>query len=241
MNERIHRVLDGELSRDQLTPEERSLLADYEATIAAAGHSVPRHVAPDLAASVMARVRAIDATSAKAMTFAEAPAPAKAGAPATATAAARENPLRRALGWLWTPRPIALRPAWALGAAAVAALVLIALPRPSEEPDFGIVAADSATPVSPAEIYVHFRLDAPDANSVHLAGDFTEWQPTYEMHEAQPGIWTVIVPLRAGVHDYAFVIDGETWTPDPLATPVDDGFGGQNSRLSVLPPERIRA
>ena len=76
---------------------------------------------------------------------------------------------------------------------------------------------------------------------MHLAGDFTEWEPEYELHESQPGVWTVVVPLQAGVHDYAFVIDGEQWTPDPLATTVDDGFGGQNSRLSLLPPERIRA
>jgi len=49
-----------------------------------------------------------------------------------------------------------------------------------------------------------------------------------------------VVPLEAGVHDYAFVVDGEVWTPDPLATSVDDGFGGENSRLSLLPPERIK-
>jgi 1,4-alpha-glucan branching enzyme len=100
--------------------------------------------------------------------------------------------------------------------------------------------ADAPAQAAP-EIYVHFRLDAPDASSVHLAGDFTGWEPSYELHESQPGVWTVVVPLAAGVHDYAFVIDGETWTPDPLATSVDDGFGGRNSRMSLLPPERMRA
>jgi hypothetical protein len=43
------------------------------------------------------------------------------------------------------------------------------------------------------------------------------------------------VPLRPGVHDYAFVVDGERWVADPNAPQVDDSFGGTNSRIS-LPP-----
>ena len=224
MNGRIHQVLDGELSRDQLTRQEQALLADYEATIAATAHAMPRHVAPDLTAGVMARIGAIETSSR--------PAP---------TSAARR--LRDALAWLWTPRPVAFRPAWGLGLAAAAVAAVALLPDGVSQPGADVAAAPVAAPAvaAPAEIYVHFRLDAPDASSVHLAGDFTQWEPVVEMHEAQPGVWTVIVPLRAGVHDYAFVIDGERWTPDPLATAVDDGFGGRNSRLSILPPERIRA
>lgn len=230
MNERIHRVLDGELPREQLTREEQALLADYEATIAAAGHAIPRYAAPDLSADVMARIAALDAAPAAAPSTAAQQAASSVPAP---------NPVRQALAWLWTPRPITFRPAWGLGlaAAAVAALLLV----PASVDDTTLPVATTAPAAAPAEIFVHFRLDAPDARSVHLAGDFTEWEPAVEMHEVQPGIWTVIVPLRAGVHDYAFVIDGERWTPDPLGTLVDDGFGGQNSRLSVLPPERIQA
>ncbi|HEX6589414.1 MAG TPA: glycogen-binding domain-containing protein [Longimicrobiales bacterium] len=224
MNERIHQVLDGELARDQLTREEQAMLADYEATIAAASHALPRHVAPDLTARVMARVGALDADR-----------------PTLAQPAKRS--LRHALGWLWTPRTVSLRPAWGLGLAAAAIAALVLMPRPSEvSVALTPQAATGAAPApAPAQIYVHFRLDAPDASSVHLAGDFTDWQPAVELHEAQPGVWTAIVPVRAGVHEYAFVIDGERWTPDPLGTSVDDGFGGQNSRLSVLPPERIEA
>ena len=224
MNERIHQVLDGDLSRGELTPAEQARLAEYEATLGAVGASVPRYDAPDLTASVMARIAALDAA-----------APARvAKAPA-----AMPNPLARAISWLVTPRPIAFRPAWGLAAAAVAAIALFtALPQNADVAPIIAVAEPSA---APAEIYVHFRLDAPEASSVHLAGDFTGWEPSYELHQSQPGVWTVVVPLNAGVHDYAFVIDGERWTPDPLATTVDDGFGGQNSRLSLLPPERIRA
>jgi len=225
MSERIHRVLDGELSRAELTPEERALLADYEATIAAASHAVPRYDAPDLSAAVMARIAALGSVPAS---TAPVPTPVRAVRPGRRA--------WRALEWLWTPRPIAVRPAWALGAAVLAVALLATVPDAAEQAA-PVTAEAAATP----EIYVHFRLDAPEASSVHLAGDFTDWEPAYELHESQPGVWTVVVPLQPGVHDYAFVIDGETWTPDPLATTVDDGFGGENSRLSLLPPERIRA
>jgi hypothetical protein len=166
--------------------------------------------------------------------------PTGAAVPAAAGAAASpraRNPLTRALAWLWTPRPIALRPAWGLAAAALVLALAVSI-APADER--ALADAAPATPAT-AEIYVSFRLDAPEAMSVHLAGDFTDWQPSVELHESQPGVWTVVVPLEAGVHDYAFVIDGERWTPDPLATRVDDGFGGENSRLSLLPPERTRA
>ena len=228
MHERIHRVLDGELSRGDLTADELAVLTDYEAMIAAAA-TRPVHRVPDLTARVMAHIAELERFAAEAETRAQR----STRRPAVASAVAR------AMEWLLTPRPLAVRPAWGLaGAAAVGALVFLASANDVELAPPVAVAEPAA---APAEIYVHFRLDAPEASSVHLAGDFTGWEPTYEMHQAQPGVWTVVVPLQAGVHDYAFVIDGEQWTPDPLATTVDDGFGGQNSRLSLLPPERIRA
>lgn len=218
MNERIHQVLDGELPREQLTRQEQSMLAEYEATIAAAAHALPRHVAPDLTAGVMSRIASAERAPVR---------------------AARGTSLRGALAWLWTPRPVTVRPAWGLGLAAAAVTALALFTQADVRgPDAMQASPASATP---AQVYVHFRLDAPDASSVHLAGDFTAWEPDVAMHQTQPGVWTVILPLSAGVHDYAFVIDGERWTPDPLATTVDDGFGGQNSRLSILPPERTRA
>jgi hypothetical protein len=219
MSERIHRVIDGELSRAELTREERALLADFEATIGAAERTLERYEAPDLSAGVMARIAALDAPATT--------------APALAAARPASRVLR-ALEWLWTPRAVSLRPAWALGAAVLVVSLLATLPEVTRQ-------AAPATASAAPEIYVHFRLDAPAATTVHLAGDFTDWEPAYELHQSQPGVWTVVVPLEPGVHDYAFVIDGETWTPDPLATTVDDGFGGENSRLSLLPPERMRA
>jgi 1,4-alpha-glucan branching enzyme len=56
------------------------------------------------------------------------------------------------------------------------------------------------------------------------------------MQQSADGVWTVLLPLTAGVHDYGFIIDGERWVADPYAPEVDDGFGGVNSRLTVLAP-----
>ena len=85
-------------------------------------------------------------------------------------------------------------------------------------------------------VYVQFRLESPQAQQVALAGTFTGWQPTLQLEETEPGVWSALVPLKPGVHDYVFVVDGERWVPDPHAPQqVDDSFGGTNSRIS-LPP-----
>ena len=222
MNERMQRVLDGEIGRDDLTAAERRELDALEALFSAdAGGG---SACPDLSAGVMARIRELEAERAS---------------------SARGGVLH----WLWAPRRVSftLRPAPLLAAAAGLAL-LLALPldwRADAPAPEGTVAQTPAAPAGGEEaaprIYVHFRLDAPQATRVALAGDFTEWQPEYELFEQQPGVWSVVVPLQPGVHDYAFVIDGQRWIPDPMGQPVDDGFGGTNSRLSILPPEGSRA
>jgi 1,4-alpha-glucan branching enzyme len=84
-------------------------------------------------------------------------------------------------------------------------------------------------------VYVQFRIAVPDARTVSLAGTFTGWKPAVALRRNADGEWTALVPLRPGVHDYAFVVDGDRWVTDPNAPQVDDSFGGTNSRIS-LPP-----
>jgi 1,4-alpha-glucan branching enzyme len=83
---------------------------------------------------------------------------------------------------------------------------------------------------------VQFHLETA-AMRVQLAGSFTNWEPRYELRQSAPGIWTITVPLTEGVHDYAFVVDGQQWVPDPHAPQIGDGFGGTNSRLALLHPD----
>ena len=48
------------------------------------------------------------------------------------------------------------------------------------------------------------------------------------------GAWTLVLQLPAGRYEYAFVLDGQTIIPDPLAEFYeDDGFGNQNGVLIV--------
>jgi len=218
MDERLHDALDGELPRDDLTAEERARLAAFDARVEALRTSLDAR-APDVAPAVMRRIREL----------ALEPVP----------VAAQAGPLRRLLAALWSPREVRLHWRPAYGLAAVAAVLLMLL-----GPLFRTIAAPDGTPATAASgepsIYVQFRLQAGDANTVALAGSFTDWRPSYELRESAPGVWTVLLPLPPGVHDYAFLVDGDRWVADPLAPQVDDGFGGMNSRLALLEPANGR-
>ena len=126
---------------------------------------------------------------------------------------------------MWAPRHIAIRPAYALAGATIAILVLVPYMR-----------ATPPVPASEPQVFVQFRLDTMAAR-VQLAGSFTNWEPRYELHESVPGIWTITIPLTQGVHDYAFVLDGQRWVADPNAPQIGDGFGGTNNRLALLTPD----
>ncbi|MFH1723183.1 MAG: glycogen-binding domain-containing protein [Elusimicrobiota bacterium] len=69
----------------------------------------------------------------------------------------------------------------------------------------------------PAIEFVEFRLDAPSAERVGLAGDFNRWRPeSLPLAREGDGPWTVIVPLPPGTYHYGFDVDG-VWTLDPDA------------------------
>ena len=137
--------------------------------------------------------------------------------------------LERLAVLLWAPREVSIRPAFALAAAAAVIAVLVVPyvgPVPADAPQ---VASDAADP----HVFVQFHLETA-AMRVQLAGSFTNWEPRYDLRQSRPGVWTITVPLTQGVHDYAFVVDGQQWVPDPHAPQIGDGFGGTNSRLALL-------
>lgn len=147
-----------------------------------------------------------------------------------APAPAPRNPARTAWSWLWQSRSVTLRPAYAFAAAAVLIIGLTLRETPQ-------VPATASLAAAPAPVLIQFRLDAPDAQQVSLAGDFTGWKPEYQLLQTQTGVWTIVVPLQQGMHEYAFIVDGERWVPDPHAPFVQDGFGGENSRVAVIAPD----
>lgn len=222
MNERIHRYLDGELPLEELTPDEKALAASLRETIEGAVHASTSEPSPDLTGAVMARIEAAGSPS---------------WAHAQSTAPAADSSPASLFRWFWEPRTVRFRPAYGIMAAAAVLAVAIVAPGDTPTPPSATGEAWMAGQTAEAAVvYVQFRLDAPEASSVRLAGSFTEWEPQYSLHQAAPGTWAVLVPLRPGVHDYSFVVDGREWRPDPTAPRVDDGFGGQNSRVAVLSP-----
>ncbi|HEX6041816.1 glycogen-binding domain-containing protein [Longimicrobium sp.] len=209
----IHQHLDGD-DGAPLSPGERARASELARTLDAAAAHLRAMPAPDLAARVMAAL------------------PKQAPAPRPAW--------RAALDWLWNPRPVRLtvRPAFALAggcmAVAVAALALDQVDDRGTTTVPVVVQAPAPGATGAPVVYVQFRLEAGNARQVSLAGTFTGWQPTLTLEEKEPGVWTALVPLKPGVHDYVFVVDGTRWIPDPNAPQqVDDSFGGTNSRISL--------
>jgi hypothetical protein len=100
----------------------------------------------------------------------------------------------------------------------------------------GTSARPAIAAVETAVRQVEFVLVAPSASQVTLVGDFNGWSPgaTPLRPSERRGIWSVTVPLTAGRHEYAFLVDGKHWLPDPRAprAPGDD-FGAPNSVLTV--------
>jgi hypothetical protein len=157
------------------------------------------------------------------------------------------RPSRAAARWAWLTdaRPLRLSPigGLALAAGLVGVGVLVGLdlgsPRALAEVGPDAVAAPGSRPVPEPEALrdgVKFVLVAPQAARVSLVGDFNNWDPTATPMERTPtgGTWSVVVPLKAGRHEYAFVVDGKQWLPDPSAplAPVD-GLGVPNSVVLV--------
>ena len=74
-----------------------------------------------------------------------------------------------------------------------------------------------------------FSFTAPDALSVLLVGEFTEWQQkAIALEKGNDGVWTTTVTLPQGTHNYLFIVDGE-WCDDPnCAVRVPNPFGGHD-------------
>lgn len=212
MNERVHGYLDGELSLSELTDSEAAEARRMEAFVAELRKERAETGDADLVSAVMARIEA------------------GADTPATEPGFG----LRRLADWMLGKRQFsfALRPVYALAA------ILLLLFAGSQW-DFASIASIDPDPAATAAsddptVFVRFELSAPEAESVRLAGSFSGWSPEIELEPIGAGRWMALVPLRPGVHDYAFRVDGSRWVTDPSAPRVADGFGGFNSQLSLV-------
>lgn len=223
MNEHVHRYLDGELALSELTEAEAAEARRMEAFVAELRRERAETEHTDLVSAVMGAI---------AEGVESADNPEAAGSAATDDVAPdRGSRLRRFADWMLGKQEVAfvLRPVYALAA------ILFMLFAGSQW-DLVSIDSDPAATAAGADptVFVRFELSAPEAESVRLAGSFSGWSPEIELDPIGNGRWMALVPLRPGVHDYAFRVDGSRWVTDPTAPRVADGFGGFNSRLSLV-------
>lgn len=140
---------------------------------------------------------------------------------------------------------LSISPMGALAAAALAAVALLGVQLTRGTTPVsnraGVIA--SATPALGATVahsdtvhLVRFVLLAPRASSVVMVGDFNNWNRgvTPLRRAGHGGTWSVSVVLPAGLHQYAFIVDGTKWTPDPaVSTTVSDEFKTMTSVIAI--------
>jgi thiol-disulfide isomerase/thioredoxin len=66
------------------------------------------------------------------------------------------------------------------------------------------------------EVEFRYRPQIP-VGAVYLAGSFNEWKPEGRKMDGpdKTGAYSTKLKLKAGVHEYKFVLDGNTWRADP--------------------------
>ena len=136
---------------------------------------------------------------------------------------------RRGLGsWLGVASRVTHHPGWAAAlAAGIVAIVAVGVLR--TRPPESTTASSVFEPVQ-------FVLVAPSAQSVAVVGDFNDWglNDSALVATNHQGVWSVTAPVPAGVHRYAFVVNGKEWVADPSAPrSAGDDFGMPSSALIV--------
>ncbi len=78
-----------------------------------------------------------------------------------------------------------------------------------------------------------FKIHAPQARKVVLAGSFNNWDTNgFAAKKDTRGNWSVKVSLKPGRYEYKFFVDG-SWLNDPRSSSVFNSFGTQNSVVEI--------
>jgi 1,4-alpha-glucan branching enzyme len=81
---------------------------------------------------------------------------------------------------------------------------------------------------------VNFLCIAPDAHSVHLLGDFNDWDlSSNPMTRHHDGSWQAQVNMNPGHHHYAFLVDGKM-VNDPKAMGLARNLKGEKVSLLAV-------
>jgi hypothetical protein len=136
--------------------------------------------------------------------------------------------------WWITPRSLRLAPlasaALAAGFALIVALSTLLAAGSLRSSPTPVVAAHTDT----VHVVRFVFLDS-TAKQVAVVGDFNDWEraATPLVSQTGSGMWTASVVLRPGHHEYAFIVDGKRWAPDPFALTKTDEFGTTSSIMTV--------
>lgn len=148
-------------------------------------------------------------------------------------------------------------PWWMIAAAAAAALIAAGVyyssrtPAPDAYEEALTAAAPEVAPAFPSNQparpdapveapqtgpeTIAFRMMAPEAKIVAVAGDFNGWKPeALTMTRSSDGIWVAQAALPPGRYAYMYVVDGDWMTPPDAKRTQDDGFGSRNAVIDVL-------
>ncbi|HPN88898.1 MAG TPA: AAA family ATPase [Candidatus Omnitrophota bacterium] len=80
-----------------------------------------------------------------------------------------------------------------------------------------------------------FEIEAPGAKTVYITGSFNDWalDDACRLKENN-GVWATDIPLRPGIHQYQFIVDG-VWCEDPKNPRQEkNSFGDVNSIIEVV-------
>jgi len=79
-----------------------------------------------------------------------------------------------------------------------------------------------------------FSLSVPQAQSVSIAGDFNQWNPSsHPLKMDDKGIWRMSLPLNPGQYEYRFFVDGE-WQNDPNGSSSVENLLGTSNSLKIV-------
>jgi len=87
--------------------------------------------------------------------------------------------------------------------------------------------------------------DSKYADTVTLLGDFNNWKKgEVNMQKIQnTDFWTAEITLSEGIYKYAFLIDDNRWSKDPMAQiNVKDDFGKESSLIVLVdtPEQKVK-
>ena len=80
-----------------------------------------------------------------------------------------------------------------------------------------------------------FKIHAPLAQQVFLAGSFNNWDPSqHPLKRSKAGVWQKAIYLASGTHEYKFVVDGAWVEDDTCERKFLNPFGEYNSAVYII-------